>query len=397
MRILLVNKYWYLRGGTETVLFATKKLLEDHGHTVEVFGMKDDKNIFTNKYFIDKIDYQNQNLFQKIIHAFKFVYNKDAKNKFEELVKEFQPDVVHFHNIYHQLSFSLLAVIKKYNLPAVMTLHDYQLISPNYNLFHHNRIDESCLNGKYYKCLYHNCLENISATWLAVLTAYFVKWKKYPKYIRQFISPSQFLKNKFVESGFSPDKITVIGNPISIEKIDYVDGEGVVYFGRLSMEKGLDILLVVAKSLPNINFKIAGVGPVEVDLKQKIDQEGIKNVSLVGFKKGRDLDDLINNSRLVIAPSVWYENCPLSVLEAVTAGKLVIASRIGGLPEILSDDLLFETGNVTELAEKINFWYNQPLELRQQKSQELIKNLVQKYSPEHYWQELIKVYEKTME
>ena len=158
MKILLVNKYWYARGGAERVVFLTKRVLEDAGHTVEVFGMKQKKNTLENEYFIDTIDYATGSWMARIMYGIKSIYNVDAKKRFAKLVDDFAPDVIHFHNIYHQLSYALLDVVRAKNIPSVMTLHDYKMLSPNYTLFHHNTIDTSMLGGKYYRCLLHNAM-----------------------------------------------------------------------------------------------------------------------------------------------------------------------------------------------------------------------------------------------
>ena len=143
MKVLLVNKYWYIRGGAERMVFVTKELLEKAGHEVEIFGMNHPDNIFSNDYFVDYLDYRKSKGIKKIKSVCKTIYNKQAKENFARLVKDFRPDVVHFHNIYHQLSFSLLEVTKAQKIPTVMTLHDYKMISPNYSLYHHNKIDDS--------------------------------------------------------------------------------------------------------------------------------------------------------------------------------------------------------------------------------------------------------------
>jgi len=396
MKILLVNKYWYLRGGAEKVLFTTKKLLEENGHTVEIFGMQHPENVISNEFFINNIDYHAPGFWKGIRNGLKVIYNKDARDKFELLVKKFQPDVIHFHNIYHQLSFSLFDVVKKYNLPVVMTLHDYQLISPNYNLFSHRKIDESCTKGKYYKCLLNNCLENRGFSLVATISAYFCKWKNYKSYIKKYISPSQFLKDKFVANGFSEDMIIVLGNPVLVKQNKYQAGKYVTFLGRLAPDKGLEVFLQTAKLLPARDFKIIGTGPMETKLKQKVIKDSILNVEFLGFKQGQELEQLLSGSSLVVLPSVWYENCPLAALEAIANGKLVLASNIGGLPEILPVDLLFKTGEATDLAERITFWGNQSLEKRTEKSQELKNRILENYNPEKYLKSLLAVYDEVV-
>lgn len=354
MKILLVNKYWYIRGGAERVVFATKKVLEDAGHEVEIFGMKHPDNIMGNDYFIDEIDYAHMGVWAKIQAGIKSIHNKDAKQKFEKLVQTFKPDIVHFHNIYHQLSFSLLDIVKKYNIPSVMTLHDYKMISPNYNLYHHGRIDDSCCNGSYYRCILSNCMEHIGQSIFATLEAYDRRGKKYTDVITTYISPSEFLKHKFQRCGFTKH-IEVIPNPLDLD--EYIHeaqaGEGVVYFGRMSDEKGVAMILDIARQTPQITYTMVGDGP----LREKLESQHLKNVYFVGYKQAEELRQMIAQARLIIMPSQWYENYPMSILEAKAMGKVVIASDIGGIGEMLPHDMLVRHDDVNAFVGRIKSWY----------------------------------------
>lgn len=354
MKILLVNKYWYIRGGAERVVFDTKKVLEDTGHEVEIFGMRHEKNIIENDYFIDEIDYKDANVFKKIIYGCKSIYNKDAKNKFEKCVQDFKPDVVHFHNIYHQLSFSLLDIVKKYKIPSVMTLHDYKMVSPNYNLYHHGHIDENSCGKNYYKCIFDNCMGYVGQSIFATIEMYVRTWKKYESYIHTYISPSEFLRQKFVDVGFKKN-IEVIPNPldVAVYKCTVTAGDGVVYFGRLSDEKGVCIISEIARKIPNIHYTMIGDGPLRVMLKEK----NIANVDIIGYKTGDELSTLVSGARLIIMPSQWYENYPMTILEAKAMGKPVIASDIGGIGEMLPHDMLAQYDDVASFVEKVQVWY----------------------------------------
>lgn len=358
LKIVLVNNYWYLRGGSERVVFATKQLLEEAGHEVEIFGMQDPRNIVSNVYFCSSVDFESANGFQKIGSGLKAVYNTEAKKRFAKLIEDFRPDLVHFHNIYHHLSFSLVNVAKKFKVPTVMTLHDYHLISPNHNLYHHGRIDESMCNGAYYKCVLNNCLENVQKSFVATVEMRVRKWKKLDTKIDYYISPSEFLKEKHIRYRFNSDKIFVVRNPLSeIANTHTQDGEDVVYFGRLSVEKGLDTLLDVAKKTPKLDYVLIGEGPLKEALQRRVQFEQIKNVKLVGKKEGEELWDLVTHARIIVVPSVWYENAPMSVAEALQHGKIVVASNIGGIPEMLPKELLCSPGDADDLKKYIETWY----------------------------------------
>ena len=394
MKIVLVNKFWYARGGAERVVLLTKELLEKAGHTVEVFGMNHPDNLFSNKYFIDNIEYNQGSFWQKIKFGLKAIYNLDAARNFEKLLQDFAPDVVHFHNIYHQLSCSIVGVAKKMNIKTVMTLHDYKFISPNYNLFHHGKIDESCIDGQYYRCVLNNCMENMPESFLATIEAYFVRFKKYKQMINKFISPSHFLRDKFIKAGFLDNTIEYLPNPLPDKNFEFADSDDgyLLYVGRLSAEKGVQYLVESAKILSNIKFKIVGTGLDKQNIEENLQKHNIKNVELLGWQNGEVVNDLIKKARIVVVPSVWYENAPLSVLEAKAHGKIIIASNLGGMSELLPNDLLVEPSNTLILVKKIEQWFACSQEVRQQKAHSLYNEVCQQNTGANYLEKLLSIY-----
>jgi glycosyltransferase involved in cell wall biosynthesis len=391
MKILLVNKYWYLRGGTERVVFLTKKLLEEAGHTVEIFGMHHPKNTIQNEHFIDYIDYKKPSLRA----ALKSIYNTDARDKFKALVEEFQPDVVHLHNMYHQLSFSLLDVLKKKKIHTVMTLHDYKMLSPNYTLFHHGNIDVDSLGKKYYSCVLNNCMESIGKSFASTVEAYFRKWKKWQGAIDHYISPSVFMKDLCVKAGWNAEQIKVVPNPIDLTTytVSKKEGEYVAYIGRISKEKGIDILLKAAKQTPDISYRIVGDGPEKNTLETYVKNQNIKNVVFDGWQSGKKLADLIDNARIIVVPSVWYENCPLSILETMAVGKIIIGSDIGGISELLPKHLLVHPKDVGDLVKLIQSWYGSSSQKRREEGSFLAQKVLKRHATAGYVKDIIKVYQ----
>lgn len=393
MRILLVNKYWYPRGGAEVVAMMTKELLEKSGHTVAVFGMNHSNNEEKNSLFPPEIDYRKDSLGKKIKNVWKTVHNVDAKNRFEKMVQKFQPDVVHFHNIYHQLSFSLLEITKKYHIRSVMTLHDYKLLSPNYSLYHHGSIDISILGKKYYRCLLNNCMESLPESFVGTIEAYYREFKKYHDMIDVYISPSEFLKNLFVDAGWKEEKIQVVRNPVLVRPSRFSSSAPFVsYIGRLSTEKGLFTLLSAAQKSPEIPYAIVGTGPLEKELQQFVQKNKIQNVTFFGWKTGKELEDLYKKTRILVIPSVWYENYPLTVLEAKAQGTLVIASDIGGIPEMLPTEFLFPAGQDDVFLSLIEKWYNAPSEERKSVGERFRLEVKKENDPGRYIEQIVKIY-----
>jgi glycosyltransferase involved in cell wall biosynthesis len=358
MKVLLINKFHYLKGGAERVYFNTKKTLEDAGHTVICFSTKDDKNLPCDQenYFVDNVDFtSNKKPFKK---AFRLIYYRKAAKNLDQLIKAEKPDIAHLHNVSHHLSYSILKPLISHKIPIVQTLHDYQLISPNYHLFCRGKICENTKNGNYYNCIFHRCVKNsFLKSILGAFELYFYKYLRVQEKINLFISPSKFLKEKFQEFGFN-SKIEVIPNFLNTGnyKPQYEAGDYIVFAGRLSAEKGLLNLLKAIKQLPDIKLKIVGDGPLKKELHTYTQLENINNVEFTGHQNGQQFQDSIRNSKFVVVPSIWYENYPMTVIEAEAYGKPVLASNIGGLNEQIINrynGLHFKYYSVADLTDKI--------------------------------------------
>lgn len=400
MKVILVNKYLYLRGGSERVLFITKQLLEEAGHQVEVFGMADERNLFSNQYLVPHIDYRTAKGFKKLRYLLSFIYNRAAKDAFGRLLDEFQPDIVHFHNIYHQLSFSLVDAVKERSIPSVMTLHDYKLISPNYNLFHHGRIDESGIKTQqFYRCLFSNCGEGFFNTLLLVLEAYVRKWRHYREDITYFVSPSEFLANKVHETGVARERLFVIPNPVTAVStvVSYDQRKSyILYAGRLSSEKGVRYLIDAMATMPHIPLHIMGTGPEESQLKEIVHSKGLQQVTFLGHCSAEEVDQAMKACRLLIVPSVWYENCPMNILEAKTSGTVVIGTNLGGIPELLPSDLLVAPQDAEALSKAITLWYEASNQTLTTLGTSLAEGVQKRHTLEVYKTQLLSVYEKAI-
>jgi len=370
MNILQVHKYyWYKDGATNYMLDLSDKL-EDAGHTVIPFSMKNPKNINSpySRFFVSKMDINNPkelSFTKKLSFAGRIFYSIEAKENLEKLLQKADIDIAHIHNIYHHISPSILPALKKHGIPIVMTLHDYKLICPNYSLFHHGKNREEDCTGWYGSCVRGKCMKNSRLySRLVQLEMIFHHkiMKYYERYVDTFIAPSQFMIDICVKYGWSREKFVHIKNPVDIKKFPLSKniGDKVTYIGRLSEEKGLDILLDSAKKTPSIPYTIVGTGPEEKYLKARTKKEKIQNITFVGFQTGKSLDKFYDDSRLIIVPSIWYENYPLSILEAKSKGKIVIGSDIGGIPELISKEFLFKPKDSNNLAEQIKKWYGQP-------------------------------------
>jgi len=361
MKVLQINKYFYAKGGAETVFFNTMELLEREGHTVIPFCLKSPRNRPSQyaKYFVDYPELSESGLWTRLKHAGTFLYNRNAARQLERLIKDEKPDIAHIHLMFNSFSVSILPVLKKHNVPVVMSLHDYRLICPAYTFIDgKGLLCERCLQGgRYWHCITNKCSNGIFLNSLMLtLDSYFRRYFISPiNYVDKFIFVGEFARKKHisVDSGFK-DKSVVLHNFTAIKGQEPSDKENyLLYFGRISKEKGISYLIKAVESLPNVNLKIAGQGPLLEALSKR---HLHPNIEFVGHKSGKELRDYIRKAMFVIVPSIWYENNPMAILEACTLGTPVIAGRIGGIPELIEDNrtgFLVEPRRSEELKEKI--------------------------------------------
>ncbi|KKR20262.1 MAG: group 1 glycosyl transferase [Parcubacteria group bacterium GW2011_GWE2_39_37] len=364
MRVLLVNKFNYLKGGADKYFIELAELLNQGRVETAKFCMAYEKNLpdKDSGYFLKKIDFNDFKFSFIFKYLSRILFSFEAAKKFELLLNDFKPDIVHIHNIYHQISPSILMVAKKHKLPIVMHLHDFKLLCPNYKMYTQDQVCERCKGGKFFNCTKYRCLKNSYVkSLLATIEMYFHHkiLRIYEKNIIQFIAPSEFVKNKAIEWGIPAEKISLLPYFIKLDEFtpDFTVGNYWLYFGRLEKEKGIYTLLEAINMVNDGKLKIVGIGSESENIKKYIIENNLSSkVELLGAKYGQDLKLLIAQARAVIVPSEWYEVSGIVNLEALALGKLVIASNIGGIKEIITDNqtgLLFTPGSVSELAEKM--------------------------------------------
>lgn len=346
MKVCLVNKFHYVKGGSETYYFGLGELLKKHGCEVVYFSMKDKKNkpCQQEEYFVDNVDFNApMNKVQTVKTALKMLYSMEAKKKFEQLIVDERPDIIHLNIFQSQLTGSIVDVAKKHHIPIVYTAHDLKSVCPNYQMLNHGAVCEKCLHGNYINCFLTGCMKDSKIkSLLAMMEAEVYKVKKIYQKIDLVITPSEFYKKKIEEAGVVSCPVVHMTNFLP-EGTEYVNGteqgKYFLYFGRLSREKGiLTLVKAYAQAKVERPLYIVGTGPIEEQIKKLIVEEKLQEkVKLLGFKSGQELKDIINNAFCVCLPSEWYENGPYSIMEAQAAGRPVIVSRIGGLPELVEE------------------------------------------------------------
>jgi glycosyltransferase involved in cell wall biosynthesis len=400
MRVLQVNKFFYVRGGSERYFFDLCGLLSERGHDVIHFSMQHPRNQASGqqKYFVSEIDLNSpMGVTKRVQAALRVLYSSEAKGRMSALLDELKPDVIHFHNITRQLSPSIIDAAESRGIPMLETMHDLSLVCPAHSFFVDGHACENCAGGSYWHAVPARCIDgSLVSSLLGAFEAYLHSWLGLYKKINVFVAPSLFLKNKVSSLDWMRDK--VIHLPYFIPPgPDYAStNDGYVLFaGRISWEKGVGTLLEAAERLRNRRVVIAGEGPPLEDFRRLAARKGLSNVEFAGYVKGDGLDQLLRGCSCVVVPSIAYENLPLSILEAFARGKPVVASDCGGIPELVIDGVtgyLFERGDAVTLAAAIEKAVADEAKRSGmgKRARELVSN---HYSPGCHYDKLISIYE----
>jgi len=356
--LLTINNYYYHRGGAEAIFFAHNRMFEELGWKVASFAMKHPLNLDTpwSKYFVEEIEFgENYSLGEKLARIPKVIYSLEARRKLGKLLDALRPDVCHAHNIYHHISPSILGLLQRRGIPTVVTLHDLKIACPQYQMLAPDGICERCRGGRLHNVVKHRCIKG--SAWLSsVVMAEAVLHRllgSYRRCVDIFVVPSRFYIEKFLEWGMPGTKFRHIPNFVDVERFEprYAPGKQFVYFGRVSREKGLATLIRSAAAA-HCPLLVAGTGPALEEMRTLTTSLDAP-VKFVGHLGGPELHELIRGARAIVLPSEWYENAPVSVLEAYALGKPVIGARIGGIPEQIREGetgLTFTSGNEDSLV-----------------------------------------------
>lgn len=370
MKILMVNKFLYPNGGSETYIFKLGEQLQRKGHEVQYFGMEHEGRIVGNRAqcYTSDMDFHGGGL-RKLLYPFRIIYSVEAKRKIETVLRDMNPDVVHLNNINFQLTPSVIYGIRSYErktgkkIRIVYTAHDYQWVCPNHmmRIPSTGQICFACRDGRFGQCSRNRCIHNsrIKSLLGSIEAGLYDRRRTYAM-VDVIICPSEFMKRQLDTNPLLADRTVLLRNFIDgatkrgREKTG--PGDYVLYFGRYSQEKGTATLLEACRTLPDIPFVFAGTGPLEEQVNQ------VKNVENKGFVKGKQLEELIRGARFSVYPSEWYENGPFSVMESQMYGTPVLVSDLGGAPELVQAGKtgeIFRGGDPEELVEHIReLWEN---------------------------------------
>lgn len=402
MKIVLANNYYYLRGGSERVLFNDIDSLTNRGVTTIPFASKHPNNLSTSFswYFPERVDYERTACARERIHAaMQLIYSRSSARAFERLLNDTNPDLIHCHNIYGRLTTSILPVARRRRVPVIMTVHDYKLACPAYLMLRQGTPCSRCCDGNYARAIVHRCHRNsIASSAVYATEAYFTRWTRMYANVAMFVCPSRFVQSVIQSAGIPSDRTVYLPNSLDPDQYSphYQPGDYVLYVGRLSSEKGIRTLL---EALPiGTRLKIAGTGPIEPELREIVRLRGISTVEFEGYCSDQQLQQLYQRAAIVILPSECYENAPMSILEAFAFGKPVLAARIGGIPELVREEVtgwLFTPGDATELHRRISEILSHP-EAIKKAGQNARTSLENGFSEARRTESLLRVYEKAL-
>lgn len=388
--LLSINSYHYRRGGSDVVYLEHEAMFREIGWNAAHMSMHHPKNIESSwsKYFVDELEFGHKySALEKIKMASKVIFSFEARKKLSSLLDVFPASVAHLHCIYHHISPSVLPLLRDRGVPVVLTAHDLKIACPAYKMLNRNGICERCRDGTFLNVVANRCVRNSLSASIVVAAESILadKLSLYKNNVNRVVAPSLFYKNKLIEWGWPDQQIAHIPNYVRSEKYipNFWPGNYFIYFGRLAPEKGVETLIRAAIRSSS-NLMIVGSGPIENELKAIASGSSIE---FLGFKSGDDLWNLVRQSRAVVLPSEWYENCPMSVLESYALGKPVIGANIGGIPEIIQSGVtgwIFESGNEAELSELLHVVTEESDSILEEMGRAARNYVAKEFTPEKY-------------
>ncbi len=395
LKVLFANKFFYLKGGAEAVMFDEIDLMKKHDVDVVEFSMCDPRNRPSEyaSYFVSSKDYRSPSRVRRLRSALSFIHSREAVHNISNLLRDEKPDILHCHNIYHQLTPSIIKAAALVKVPVILTLHDFKVVCPAYNRLSNGEVCTKCSGGRYESVLAQRCAGgSFWSSGLLWAEARFHAAAGSYRRVDRFIAPSRFMRDAVVPL-LGEDKVVYIPNGVDTSRIEASrqDRGFVLYLGRLSPEKGVETLLRAhAADSASWRLVIAGSGPLLERLRSQFPL-----AEFTGHLAGDDLEARLREASMIVLPSECHENNPLSILEAMAHAKPIVASRIGGIPELVRHGqvgFLFEPRNAQQLSSHIRTLLSDP-DLRKRFGYEARKIAEREYSLERHGAAVLSLYQ----
>ena len=408
MKILLINKFYYLAGGRERYLFAWEKMLREYGHDVMVFSMSHPRNrpCAQSKYFIKNVSFDaDQSPFAKLRTAAHALWSAEARRKLEALLQaEDPPDIAHVRSYLFQLTPSILKPLKQRNIPIVQSCPDYAPICVNQHLYNDrtHALCEACLRNGQLAPLRQRCMKGSFTASAAGCLAGFVDRRLVGsrRRIDRYVASSAFMRNKLIEGGLPRERVAHVPHFINAKDIEPAEGTGeyMLFFGRLVPQKGIRTFLEAAARLPRVPCKVLGGGPLEAEVRARIAERNLNHVTCLGHCEGDALWKTVRHARAVVVPSEWYEPFGLVILEAMAASRPVIATTLAGPGEIVTDGedgLLVPPRDPEALAQAMERLWSDAA-LARELGQRGRERVVVEYAPDVHYRRLMRLFEEVL-
>lgn len=398
-RLLSLNNYHYRRGGADALFLEHDRIFQGLGWDTACFSMRHPSNEPSpwDAHFAEELEFgHDYSPTRKLLMASRVIYSFEARRKIARLLDQWRPDVAHAHNIYHHLSPSVLDALRARGIPTVLTAHDLKLACPAYKMLNRNGVCERCRGGNLTHVVRHRCVhDSLSVSALVMVeSALHRSLGLYRRNLDCVATPSRFFATKLAEWGWPAERLRHVPNFVRANQYQprFEPGDYALYFGRLSAEKGLGTLIDAAAQA-GVSLRIAGTGPLERQFKRQA--ADVPNVRFEGYVAGEALHELVRAARVVVLPSEWYENAPMSVLESYALGKPVLGARIGGIPELIVEGqtgLLFPSGDRDQLAERLRQLWQMSEQTLAELGRAARERVCRQFTEQHYVESMLALY-----
>jgi glycosyltransferase involved in cell wall biosynthesis len=375
LRVVIAHNAYQLKGGEDSVMEAELALLLSNGHEVELFARHNDA--------IGQISAPSL--------AMQTIWSTSAARYFEALLRKFKPDVVHVHNTVPLISPAIYWVADRLGVPVVQTLHNFRLLCPQAMFLRNGKVCEDCLGKVPWRGAVRGCYRDsrLQSSVLAGMVTIHNAMGTWHHKVTRYIALNEFCRSKFIAGGLPAERIVLKPNFVDFEAPPEADRNGFLFVGRLSTEKGVDVLVAATRMLADADVRVAGTGPLGALL------HGVDGLDALGALGMNQVQKAMTRASALVLPSIWYENFPRTLVEAFGCGLPVITSRIGALAELVTDGntgLLFEPGNATDLAEKMRWAQENPEAMANMGKQARLEYET-KYTAARNYQQLIAIYQ----
>jgi len=385
-RILMIHNYYqsHAPSGEDGVFREDEKLLRSKGHKVKLFTRHSDA-------------IKNFSPLRKMALTWQITWSRESYKAIEQLIRLEKPDIVHVCNTFPLISPSIYYACRKYKIPVVQTVQNYRIFCASGILFRENSVCEECMEHGSIRAIKYGCYRNSRLQTFPIVFMHQIHrlLGTWMNYIDVYVAATEFSRQKLIQGGLPTERVAVKPNFfLSMPEPSYSYGDYAVFFGRLSVEKGVRTLLSAWNQLHDLPLKIVGDGALKEEIISAINTQNGSSIEFLGFRTHDQCLDLLKNATFIVMPSEWYEGFPMTIREAFASGKPVVASRMGAMAEIVNDGktgLLFEPGNPNDLATKVR-WLAEHKEIVVQMGKSARAEFETKYTAEKNYEILMNIY-----